>query len=211
MQKKIVANSYHYSATKRIFDLFVSFFGLILLSPLILIFVSLVKLADREPFLFRQKRAGLRGKIFKLIKFRTMVNGAQKLQKKYKKINEADGPVFKIHNDPRYTRFGKFLAHTGLDELPQFINVLKGEMSIVGPRPLPVYEAKKLTRQQKVRELVKPGITSCWVVKGSHKLKFSEWMKLDREYVQNASLPVDLKIIFETVKMVLKSILRQIS
>ena len=211
MQKRIAVNHYHNSLIKRTFDLLISSVGIVLFFPVILIIALLIKLTSGRPIFFRQRREGLKGKIFDLIKFRTMIVGADREQKKYMHLNEADGPVFKIQNDPRYTKIGKILAQTGLDELLQLINVLKGEMSLVGPRPLPVYEATKLTKAQKARELVKPGITSSWVVRGSHKLKFREWMRLDREYVENAAFYKDLKIIFQTATMIIKSILRQIS
>ena len=141
--------------------------------------------------------------------FRTMYEGADRNQKKYAHLNEADGPVFKIMDDPRFVGIGKFLARTGLDELPQLINVIRGEMSLVGPRPLPVSEAKKLTEAQKVRELVKPGMTSSWVISGAHSLSFAEWMKLDRIYVENASFLTDLSILIKTSEIVLKQILKQ--
>jgi lipopolysaccharide/colanic/teichoic acid biosynthesis glycosyltransferase len=131
-----------------------------------------------------------------------MVPNASRIQSRLKNLNEADGPVFKIRNDPRFTRFGKILSRTGLDELPQMINVMKGEMSIVGPRPLPTDEANQLTAIQKVRELVKPGITSSWVIAGSHKLSFKEWMDLDRIYVEKASLTGDFSIILKTIFLV---------
>jgi lipopolysaccharide/colanic/teichoic acid biosynthesis glycosyltransferase len=137
-----------------------------------------------------------------------MISDAEKKQIKFKNLNEADGPVFKIRNDPRFTKFGEILSRTGLDELPQFINILKGEMSIVGPRPLPVNEAGKLTKKQKIRELVKPGITSSWVIEGSHKLSFKDWMRLDREYVKNASFAVDVSIIWNTVTLVARFLLK---
>ena len=142
--------------------------------------------------------------------FRTMYVGAERDQEKYRHLNEADGPVFKIKDDPRFVGIGKFLARTGLDELPQLINVIKGEMSLVGPRPLPVNEAKKLTSAQKVRELIKPGMTSSWVVKGAHSLTFRKWMKLDRIYVENASFLTDLSILLKTGEIVLKQIPKQV-
>jgi len=153
------------------------------------------------------KSVGKNGKVFKIIKFRTMISGADKFQKKYKDLNESDGPVFKIRNDPRFTTFGKILSNTGLDELPQFINVLKGDMSIVGPRPLPVEEAGKLSITQKIRESINPGITSNWVVQGSHKMKFNEWMKLDCEYVRSASFFSDISIMLQTVLLIVHFIL----
>ena len=137
-----------------------------------------------------------------------MAPNASKAQNHYRNLNEADGPVFKIHNDPRFTGFGKILSKTGLDELPQLVNVLKGEMSMVGPRPLPVNEAKKLTKQQRIREMVKPGITSSWVTGGSHRMSFKKWMELDADYVKNATLLTDISIIGKTFLMVARSILK---
>ena len=134
--------------------------------------------------------------------------GSEKLQNKYRSINEADGPVFKIYNDPRLTPIGKILSQTGLDEIPQLINVLKGDMSIVGPRPLPVEEAKKLTKTQKIRQLVNPGITSSWVVEGSHSLSFKKWMELDKDYVENANLTTDITISVKTFLIVFRQLFR---
>jgi lipopolysaccharide/colanic/teichoic acid biosynthesis glycosyltransferase len=166
-------------------------------------------LADTgSPVFFIQTRVGKRGKLFKIIKFRTMVKNAEKLKSRYNNLNEADGPVFKIKNDPRFTRIGKMLSKIGLDELPQFINVIEGDMSIVGPRPLPVSEAKKLTREQRIRELVKPGITSSWVTSGSHKMPFKRWMKLDADYVKDATILTDISIIYKTTQIIFRSILK---
>lgn len=133
-----------------------------------------------------------------------MVEGAEMLLKKYRSLNESDGPAFKIKEDPRFTRFGRYLSRTGLDELPQFINVLKGEMSIVGPRPLPVKEAKKIPRRFRIREKIKPGCTSSWVVEGSHRLKFTKWMSLDRYYVLHGTFITDLTIIFKTMGIIFR-------
>ena len=203
-------STYHNSILKGTIDLIIALVGIILLSPLILFLSVLIKLTSKGPVFFKQKRVGKDGKVFTLIKFRTMRLGAEREQRHLQFVNEADGPVFKIFNDPRYTKFGKILARTGFDELPQLINVLRGEMSLVGPRPLPVYEAKKLSKSQKVRELVKPGITSSWIVSGAHNLKFREWMELDRKYVENASFTEDVSILFKTVKMVFSLVLRRI-
>jgi lipopolysaccharide/colanic/teichoic acid biosynthesis glycosyltransferase len=137
-----------------------------------------------------------------------MIPNAERIKPRLKKQNQADGLVFKIRDDPRFTKFGKLLSRTGLDELPQMINVLKGEMSMVGPRPLPVKEAFRLTREQKIRELVKPGITSSWVIGGSHKLSFKKWMSLDRKYVENATFVSDLSIIKDTVILIGNFILK---
>jgi len=183
-----------------------TFLGIILFIPAITIVATLIKLTSKGPILFKQKRVGQNGRIFEILKFRTMRVGAEKQKARFKHLNEADGPVFKIHDDPRYTPFGGFLAHTGLDELPQLINVLNGEMSLVGPRPLPIYEANKLSKVQRIRELVTPGLTSSWVIKGSHSITFREWMKLDREYVENASFAIDLNILSTTIKNVLAQV-----
>lgn len=169
-----------------------------------LVIALLTKLASRGPVIFSQKRVGKAGKIFTLYKFRTMYMEAEKDRKKFKHLNEAKGPVFKIHNDPRFVGIGKFLARTGLDELPQLFNVLTGEMSLVGPRPLPVYEANKLKPWQKVRETVLPGITSPWVINGMHRLPFNEWMKSDSEYIKGRSFCHDLKILIRTFSMMLR-------
>lgn len=153
-----------------------------------------------------------------MYKFRTMKIGADKEQEKLKKMNEADGPVFKIKNDPRFTRIGIFLSHSGLDELPQLFNVVKGEMNLIGPRPLPVAEAKAISKKYKViRETVRPGIISPWVVSGYHSLTFEEWMKSDMNYIKNWSLQNDFlllikgicalkKIIFEEVMRIKRKI-----
>lgn len=197
-------SAYLYSQEKRILDYTLAVFGLLPLFFLFLIIYLITKITDNGPVFFFQKRTGKNGKEFSLFKFRTMIVDAEKLRNKYKKLNVADGPVFKIPNDPRYTKFGKILVKTGLDELPQVINILKGEMSLVGPRPLPVYEENKLTRAQKVRELVLPGITSSWVISGAHRLKFKKWIELDKEYIKHATLIVDIKIMVQTFLLILK-------
>ncbi|MCH7730066.1 sugar transferase [Patescibacteria group bacterium] len=210
MTNKLIPSPYHFSFEKKLFDFILSVFGLVALSPILIVISIMIKLTSKGPVFFTQKRVGKDGRVFTFIKFRTMVLGAERLKWRYRHLNEADGPVFKIKDDPRFTNVGKFLARTGLDELPQLINVLKGDMSLVGPRPLPVPEAKKLTPSQKERELVKPGITSNWVVKGAHNLSFDEWMRLDIDYVENGSLFVDLKVLVLTATLILKSIPRQL-
>lgn len=178
---------------------------LIIVSPLLAVLYLLVKLGSSGPFIFKQKRTGRNKKPFTMYKIRTMVDNAEKLKKNYLKLNEADGPVFKIKNDPRYTRFGKILARTAIDEIPQLINVLKGEMALVGPRPLPLKEASKIPKKYDLRFSVLPGMTSTWVVKGSHsKLSFREWMKLDIEYVKHKSFLSDLGILAATAFLILR-------
>lgn len=168
-----------------------------------------VKLTSHGPFIFKQKRMGKGMKVFTIYKIRTMVENAEKLKRKYKHFNEAEEPVFKIRNDPRYTGIGKWLAHTGLDELPQLINVLKGEMTLVGPRPLPVDEAKKIPRKYQKRFTVLPGITSLWVRKGAHKLSFEEWMELDLFYIKKRSFYLDMIIFLSTIALICKFIILQ--
>lgn len=210
MKNKTVASTYHLSLTKRLLNFSASFLVLIFTSPLFLIITLVSKTLNHGPVFFIQKRTGKNGEVFEMIKFRTMIKGAEKLQSKYKYLNHADGPVFKIKNDPRLTKLGSILFKTGLDELPQLINVLKGDMNIVGPRPLPVNEANKLTKKQKARELVKPGITSGWVISGAHNLKFEKWMDLDQDYVQNANIWTDITIAYLTGKMMVKLFLRKL-
>jgi lipopolysaccharide/colanic/teichoic acid biosynthesis glycosyltransferase len=179
---------------------------LLILLPLLAFFYLLVKLTSKGPFLFKQKRMGKDKKIFIMYKIRTMVDKAESLKSKVSHLNEADGPVFKIRDDPRYTKVGKFISHTGLDELPQLINVIKGEMVFVGPRPLPVEEAEKVPKKYERRFSVKPGITSPWVVEGSHRLTFKEWMELDLEYVKDNSFFYDLDIALRTILLIIRSI-----
>lgn len=134
-----------------------------------------------------------------------MIKNSDKNQKKYKYLNIANGPVFKIPDDPRYTKLGKVLAKLGIDEIPQLINVLKSEMSLVGPRPLPIIEAKKLSSKYKKRELILPGITSSWVISGGHQMSFDKWMRLDLNYVKQANLKTDAEIILKTILLGLKT------
>lgn len=184
---------------------------IVILLP-VFIFLSLfLLLGEGWPIFFKQKRTGKDGRIFEIIKFRTMRVGAEKEQKKLASFNEADGPVFKIHNDPRHTRVGRFLFHTGLDELPQLVNVLKGEMAIVGPRPLPVAEEIKIEKKyQSVRRRVKPGIVSPWIVNGYHSMKFENWMKSDVEYVGKKSVIYDGYLFGKSVVLAVHLIWREI-
>lgn len=174
----------------------------ILLLPLFCVLSLISLFVSGPPLLFLQKRVGVNGQPFLLYKFRTMTVGAEKLQSKYQHLNEANGPVFKIHADPRFTTFGKFLSHTGLDELPQLINVLRGNMSLFGPRPLPLNEAAKLNSWQKVRSSIKPGIISPWIIEGYHKNTFDTWMKSDLTYIQKKSLWYDISLLSKAVVFV---------
>jgi len=144
-----------------------------------------------------------------MYKFRTMEVGADAFQKKLQKYNEADGPVFKIRNDPRFTPIGKFLSHTGLDELPQLWNVLKGDMALIGPRPLPAGEASQLTRWQQKRHVVKPGIISPWVLNGYHSKPFTAWMQSDIEYVKQKSFWFDLMLSLRMIPYLWKLVMKE--
>ena len=191
-----------------IFYRIIAAIALVILLPLFVVLYLLVKLTSKGPYIFKQKRVGERGKIFTMYKIRAMIQNAEKLKQKYKHLNEADGPVFKIRNDPRYTKVGKFLSYTALDELPQLLNVVKGDMSLVGPRPLPVDETARASSKYQARFSIPPGITSPWVIQGSHRLSFSKWMQLDLDYVVNNSLFYDLKILLMTSKVILESLFR---
>ncbi len=174
---------------------------LIFLSPVFFIFYILVKLSSKGPFFFKQWRMGKNKKPFLIYKIRTMVEDAEKLKNKYRALNQADGPVFKIYDDPRFTKIGRFLAKKGLDELPQLINIVRGEMSFVGPRPLPIDEAKKVPKKYEKRFSVKPGLISTWAVNGAFHNDFDEWMRMDLEDVKNKSFYYDLSIILKGIKL----------
>lgn len=188
---------------KRGFDIIVSLVGLVLLAPILLLTALAIKLSSRGPLFFEQERNGMNGRKFSLLKFRSMVVGAEKMQEELLALNEMDGPVFKIRNDPRMTRIGKFLRKTSLDELPQLINVLKGDMSLVGPRPPIPGEVTNYETWQRRRLSMRPGITCFWQISGRNEIDFEQWMKLDLEYIDNWSLGLDFKIFFKTIPVVL--------
>jgi len=193
------------SALKRPFDLLGSMLVLIGLSPLYLLIALLIKFTSRGPVLFRQQRSGLNGRPFTIYKFRTMTADAEERKKDLTALNEMRGPVFKVTNDPRITPIGRILRKYSLDEFPQFFNVLRGEMSLVGPRPLPVDEVKRFDDFSHRRRLsVKPGLTCLWQVSGRNNVvDFKDWVRLDLEYIDNWSLWLDVKIIWRTVPVVL--------
>lgn len=170
-----------------------------------------VVLVSGFPILFRQKRMGKNGKPFIMYKFRTMVNGAQRQQTKYLGRNESQGPAFKIHHDPRFTRIGKVLSHTGLDELPQLYNVIRGEMALIGPRPLPVSEAKKLKSWMRERERILPGIISPAILTGTYHKNFDAWMRSDVAYAANKNPWGDLWLFVRFVPFVAKLLVRGLS
>jgi len=188
---------------KRLIDILGSLTGLILFSPLFLLIAILIKLDSAGPVFFSQKRVGLNGRKFVLYKFRTMEEYAQKQLRKLLPLNETGGPAFKITNDPRVTRVGRFLRKTSLDELPQLWNVLKGDMSLVGPRPSTKREVALYKDWQRRRLSMKPGLTCLWQISGRSDIKFDKWMEMDLEYIDNWSLWLDLKILFKTIPAVL--------
>jgi lipopolysaccharide/colanic/teichoic acid biosynthesis glycosyltransferase len=177
---------------------------LILFSPFLLTLYFIVKLTSKGSFIFKQRRAGKDKKLFYIYKIRTMIKGAEDLKSKIYRLNEADGPVFKIHNDPRYTKFGHFLAHSGLDEIPQLINIVKGEMNFIGPRPLPIEEAIKVSKKYERRFSILPGISSLWVIEGTDHSSFDRWMELDLKYVKNRDVWYDFIIAVRTVLLLIK-------
>lgn len=185
-----------------------AFILLIIFSPLFIIIYPLVRLTSPGPFLFKQKRAGKDKKTFTIYKIRTMIVNAEKLKNKV--ANEADGPVFKNFNDPRFTKIGRFISRLGLDEIPQLINIIKGEMSFVGPRPLPIDEAKKIPKIYKKRFSVKPGIFSSWVASGAFHNDFKKWMMLDVKDVENKGFFYDLKVFLKSARFVLRLLVKNI-
>ncbi len=174
--------------------------------PLWIIAMVGIKFTSSGPIFFKQQRSGRYGKAFSMYKFRTMSVDAEAAREGLESLNQMDGPVFKIKNDPRISPFGKWLRRLSVDELPQLLNVLKGEMSLVGPRPLPVYEIEKIEKHAQRRRLsVKPGLTCLWQVSGRNKITdFEEWVALDLKYIDNWSLWLDLKILAQTVPAVLR-------
>lgn len=187
-------------------DKIIALLVLLLASPVMLAAALLVKLTSPGPILFKQTRTGLNGKRFTLYKFRTMVENAEELKSQLLAQNEMSGPVFKITDDPRLTKIGKFLRKSSLDELPQLFNVLNGDMSLVGPRPPLPEEVAQYDHWQRRKLSIKPGLTCLWQVNGRNKIDFENWMRLDLHYIDNWSLWLDAKILLKTVPAVLAGI-----
>ena len=183
---------------KRGLDLLGASVGLLLGAPLMLLVAVLIKLTSPGPVFFKQKRTGFLGKTFLMYKFRTMVVNAEELKVNLQESNERDGPAFKMRNDPRITTLGRILRSTGIDELPQLLNVFLGHMSLVGPRPLPVDEASQCAVWQKRRQEVKPGLTCFWQISKSRNYSFADWMRLDLQYSRRVGLGLDLRLILKT-------------
>ncbi len=193
----------NYLFLKRLFDIVLSVIAIIFLAPLFLVVAVAIKLDSKGGVLYTQPRVTKNGKVFKMYKFRSMCANADEYLKDLQHLNEKDGPVFKIVNDPRVTRVGRFIRKTSIDELPQLFNILKGEMTIVGPRPPLVTEVEQYTPQQKQRLTVKTGLTCYWQISGRSELTFDEWVNLDIKYIQEQNLRTDLNIIVKTIPVVL--------
>ncbi len=192
---------------KRVIDIFVSLIALVLTSPIMLLSIVAIKLTSRGPAFFKQKRVGLGKRLFTIYKLRTMYEDAEERIKELEKENITKGAAFKMINDPRITPVGRILRKLSIDELPQLFNVLKGDMSLVGPRPLPLRDYERFYNDSHRRRfMVKPGITGLWQISGRSRISFDEWMKLDLYYIDNWSLKMDFVILFKTVGVVLKGV-----
>ena len=188
-----------YEVIKRLIDVVCSFLGVLVLSPLFIIIAIIIKTTSKGPVFFSQKRVGKNGKEFEMYKFRSMVVNAEELKENLAAQNEMSGPMFKMKDDPRVTKVGKFIRKTSIDELPQLWNVLKGDMSLVGPRPSLPKEVAQFENWMYKRLEVKPGLTCYWQVSGRNNIDFEDWMKLDIKYVDERSTWIDIKLIFKTV------------
>jgi exopolysaccharide biosynthesis polyprenyl glycosylphosphotransferase len=191
------------NATKRLVDIAISSFVLIILAPVFLLLILLIKLESPGPAFYVSKRSGKKGVVFSLYKFRSMIRDADHRKSGLKIRSEVEGPIFKIRNDPRLTRIGKFLRKFSIDELPQLLNVLKGDMSLVGPRPFPTEESNAIEYKHIPRLNIRPGMTGLAQVKGRSDLKFNNWMRWDIWYVEHWSLGLDMKILLWTIPTVM--------
>ena len=192
-----------YDVAKRFFDIVLSLCGLVILSPLFLITAVAIRLDSKGPAFYSQKRIGKNGKPFKMYKFRSMCVDAEQQLERLAALNERDGPTFKITHDPRVPRVGRFIRKTCIDELPQLINILRGEMSLVGPRPPLPNEVAVYTPYQMRRLGVTPGLTCFWQATKGEDTTFEEWVEMDLKYIRERSLKTDIKILFLTVRVVL--------
>ncbi len=199
-----VLRNIHRHQGKRIFDILIAWLMLILLLPLFIALAAAVKIDSPGPVLYLSRRYGRRGQLFAMYKFRTMVQNADELLKELKTRNEVDGPIFKIKRDPRITRMGAFLRKYSLDELPQILNVINGDMSLVGPRPLPIEQIEREDFRQLKRLDIRPGITGLWQIRGRSDLSFQRLVKWDIWYINNWSFWLDLHILLQTIPVVLK-------
>jgi lipopolysaccharide/colanic/teichoic acid biosynthesis glycosyltransferase len=198
-KKIIVRKNKTYLFMKRMMDYIGSGIGIIIVSPVLLLIAIIIKFEDGGPVIFKQERVGYNGKRFFIYKFRSMRVDAEQLKQNLLKKNEVKGAMFKIKDDPRVTNFGRFIRKHSLDELPQFFNVLVGDMSLVGPRPPLVEEVEKYTEYEKQRLIVRPGLSGLWQISGRNNLSFSDMVELDLQYIQTRNIILDSKIILKTI------------
>ena len=191
-------------AVKRAIDVVGALLLLVVTAPLLVVVSLFIRISSRGPVIFRQLRSGFHGRAFQMYKLRTMVADAELQRSEVLHLNEMEGPVFKVANDPRRTRLGRFIRRYSVDELPQLINVIKGEMSLVGPRPLPLYEATRIKGVQRRRLAMRPGLSGPWQTRGRSAVDFDEWMRMDLEHVDRWSLGLDLRILLVTIPVVLR-------
>ncbi|NDO18737.1 sugar transferase [Lachnospiraceae bacterium MD329] len=191
-----------YEVFKRVLDFVLSLFALVILLPVFLVTAAAVK-SDGGNVIYKQKRVGKNNKLFDMYKFRSMCIGAENMRAELMKYNEMDGPVFKIKNDPRITKVGKFIRKYSIDELPQLVNILKGDMSIVGPRPPLLDEVAQYTDYHRQRLMVTPGLTCFWQAYGRSDLSFEDWVDMDMKYIKRRSISLDISLIIRTVYAVI--------
>jgi lipopolysaccharide/colanic/teichoic acid biosynthesis glycosyltransferase len=199
-EKKLERRIYFF--VKRIMDITLSVMGLLILFPVLLITAAAIRMETKGGILFTQLRTGKNGKTFKMYKFRSMCMDAEKKRKELTDRNEIEGPIFKIAKDPRITKVGKIIRRFSIDELPQLVNVIKGEMSIIGPRPLATYETEEFTEYENLRHKVKPGLTCLWQISGRSDTTFEQMIGLDLKYLRKMSIFTDIRILFKTVGVV---------
>ena len=199
LNKDKIRSRFVYHSMKRLFDIVAATCGIVILSPLMIIIAVLIKAENHGPVFYKQVRVGKNGKTFKMYKFRSMIVNADKMLDKLKEQNDVDGPMFKMKDDPRITKVGNFIRKHSLDELPQLLNVIKGDMSLVGPRPALPSEVEKYPEFAKQRLLVKPGCTGLWQATERNRVGFDKMIQLDIEYIKVSNLWIDFIIILKTV------------
>ena len=204
LNKEQIKSRFMYHSIKRTFDFIAAICGVIILSPVMLVIAILIKAEDHGPVFYKQVRVGKNGKKFKMYKFRSMSVNADKMLSKLKEQNDVEGPMFKMKDDPRITKIGHFIRKHSLDELPQFLNVIKGDMSLVGPRPPLPSEVAEYSDYDKQRLYVTPGCTGLWQATERNEVGFNEMVQLDIQYIQRASFMFDLWIIWKTVEIIIK-------
>ena len=204
LNKDKIKSRFIYHGMKRLFDIVAATCGIIVLSPLMIIIAVLIKAEDHGPIFYKQVRVGKNGKAFEMYKFRSMFVNADQMLNELKKLNDVEGPMFKMKDDPRITRIGHFIRKHSFDELPQFLNVIKGDMSLVGPRPPLPSEVAEYSDYDKQRLYVTPGCTGLWQATERNEVGFNEMVQLDIQYIQRASFMFDLWIIWKTIEIIIK-------